>query len=171
MPPNQTPPQIATDDPRWIVVRPSKIHLAVTVGSAALAVATVLWVPLALAVKVACLVVVAAVAVWNIVCILLKNKSAVNAFYFIEAEREPATSPADAAAPKQLVRLRYAHSGTIADAAVTAGAFVSPWLATIPYRRDDDPAWRKLLPRIVTLWGDALDAEAFRHTRVRLKWK
>lgn len=163
--------EMAPNDPRWIAIRPSKTHLAIVTLGTALACVVLLWVPLPIIARLSLLLLVIATGAWNVLHILQKNTKAIAAFYLMEAETGTVSANAQAPASAQGIRLRYRHSDSIVEGVVGTGAFVSPWFSTIAYRLADDPSWRRRFPRIITLWRDALDAEAFRLTRVRLRWK
>ncbi len=169
-PSHQVTMQSTGDDPRWIVRRPSRLHLALVLAGCALALGVLLWVPLPMALRVGLMLGVGLLCGLSVQCILLKNHAAVAAFYFFEVEDTKAEKPSTGA-PRQMIRLRYAHDGGESEAAVCAGAFVSPLFSNIPYLRVGDPAWRRVMPHVITLWRDSLEAEEFRQTRVRLRWK
>ena len=57
------------------------------------------------------------------------------------------------------------------EGVVLANAYVTPWFTSLPYRLTSDPPWRQRWPRIISLWPDSLDADAYRRVRVQLKWK
>jgi len=78
--------------------------------------------------------------------------------------------PADGSGPPLKAGLRL-RNGRELEAALLHGAVVTPWFTTLKYRLPADAPWRRYWPRVVPVWFDAIDAEAFRRLRVALRWK
>lgn len=165
---DQAPPEIELGDPRWIPLRPSRVHTVIVLLGLSLALGVLLWVPLTPGWRVALLVTVVGVGVVQLLYIRHRHPNAIRAFYLFDADAVPMQP---AGGDVQALRLRYRRGDRVVEAVVVGRAVVSLRCATVPYRLADDPWWRRRFPRILTLWWDALDAEAFRHTRVRLRWK
>lgn len=169
-------------DPRWIVVRPSRLALIINacVGTCAIAVVLYLasygafsigWSLLTIAMLIA-------LVVRQMRRICLRNSSAITAFYLLAIDDKPslASEPVSAIKAEKLgMRLSYEKQHVVREVAATAHvqatAFVTPWFAAIPYVLERDGWWRKRWPRVLPLWRDSMDAEAFRRLRVQLKWR
>ena len=165
-------------DPRWLRLRPSRIHLAVTVagGLAAAIILALLplpwWVRLAFVAAAILLTLREMHRAWQF------GAGAVTAFYLFDVE--PSVDAAAGAADTEKFALAIClHHGAAprqkavaeVEGVVLSGAYVTPWYSSLPYRLPDDPWWRQWWPRIISLWPDSLDADAFRRVRVQLKWK
>ncbi len=172
-------------DPRWIVLRVSRINLGITLLGVLLAF-PVIW--LIRDIPVGALVsLIAAFALsmaWDLWLILLKGRGSVGAFHLFDLDPPPPIADgaqttktnADVNAPKLGIRVKFANAtknptALERDATVLPKAFVSPWFTALRYRLPDDPAWRRFWPRVIPLWPDSLDAQEFRKIRVMLKWK
>ncbi|MBI3716480.1 MAG: hypothetical protein HY255_10845 [Betaproteobacteria bacterium] len=161
-------------DPRWIRLRPSRIALTLLAAGVLLAVAATLWSEpqreFSLAWLIALGLLAGGLLVLEVRRQLLREPSAVVAFYLLRLDLDPLTGEPRGLAGTQLgLRLRLRDGRTIEDAAVVSGAFVLPIMTTVPYRLPGDRWWRR--SRVLTLWADSLEREAFRQVRVQLKWR
>lgn len=161
----------STPDARWVTLAPSRLQWTL-IAAIALA-ALILLVMVAVAENtlmppfVALLLGAALAAGISWEC-LLRNRFApqrVVALYLVEIDAPVRGDP-----PLLGVRLRFADQHE-EDGVVIAPAFVTPWLSTIRYRLNGDARWRRFWPRVLPLWRDALERDAFRRIRVQLKWK
>ena len=167
-------------DPRWIAVRVSRINLGITVLFASVSF-PLLWFinGIPMSIRYALMVALTLSLISDLWLILLKGRYSVAAFYLFDLDQEssPRTgerpSPAPHA-PRLGIRVRFAngarHIRAERDGVVMRAAFVSPWFTSLRYQLVDDVAWRRWWPRMIPLWPDNLDAEAFRKVRVALKW-
>lgn len=168
----------AVEDPRWIPIRVSRINLALTLGGAAVAFPLLFVVPIAPAMRAALCLAFALAMAFDLVLTLLRVPHSATAFYLFDIAADspsPKPNPAgDAPALGIRVRFRGRADQTSApehDGTVSAGSFVTPWFTALRYRLPQDPAWRRLWPRVIPLWPDSIGVEDFRRTRVALKWK
>ena len=190
-PENNSPAAAPSPDPRWIVLRVSRINLCITLVGALLAFPLMWWLSMVPAwVRLTLLLAFALSMAWDLWLILLKGRHSVGAFYLFDLDtvlehhtgldvqgaesRTAARAKSDA--PKLGIQVRFANAAKYLLAAeregvVLHGAFVSPWFTALRYRLPDDPAWRRYWPRVIPLWQDSLDAAEFRRLRVMLKWK
>jgi hypothetical protein len=171
-------------DPRWVTLRLSRLGLGFNLAALSTAVYVTLdrlppevfplWIR-----AVAVLLMVSG-TVWHIRASFPNRRGAIDAFVLTERSGNDA-GLAEPAFVGIRVRLnREPVSGDphrsdnemdpMFEGYVCAGAFVTPWFTAIPFRLDGDGRWRKVWPRLLPLWPDSLDAEAFRQVRVRLKW-
>lgn len=159
-------------DPRWIVLRPSLWAQCLRLGVLLAALATLALLPnLAGWLRGSLLLAVFLQAVWN----WPRRSRRVTGVTLLPRER---VDPGDAAAPLERsthlgLRLRLGRSpdaGQIVDAEVLPNAFVTPLFVSIPYRQADDGRWRVWWPRVLPLWADQVEKDAFRRLRVRLRW-
>lgn len=168
-------------DPRWVTLKPSNTNLALTLASGVLACGALWLIDIPDWGRAAILLVAFVVLSIDVYLVRLKSRDAIGAFYLFE--RDVLTTPTNAdAAPeikKELcVRIRYhnlakrksAQDGEI-EGIVHKSPYVSTYFSTIPYRLPNDPAWRRFMPRMISLWADSLDREQFRQVRVQLKWR
>lgn len=166
----------AAADPRWIMLRVSRINLVINAIGVAIALGTLVLVPLPPWLQVALAVVFLAAFLWDLRLILFKSRQSVNGFYLydLEPRRERDVPPPQA--EKLGIRVRYANPSDLlgtreADGVILKGAFVSPWFTAVRYALPEDPSWRKWWPHIIPLWSDSIPGESFRQVRVALKWK
>lgn len=180
-------------DPRWIRLRPSRIHLAVAVAGALGAGVVIALLPILAWVQLGMIAAIVLLALHEIHRARLRGAGAASAFYLFDvdaaAEFEPHSIVARRARPALAIRLRLAAEqgnrgkkgnraqkppadlGDVIEGVVLANAYVTPWFTSLPYRLTSDPPWRQRWPRIISLWPDSLDADAYRRVRVQLKWK
>ena len=177
-------------DPRWIRLRPSRIHLAVAVAGAVGAGAVVALLPTPAWVQSGLIVAIVLLALYEIQRARLGGAGAASAFYLFDTDTTAAEFAGDGtsatsahmARPALAIRLLVApqpgkkgdtghNLPTELEGVVLANAYVTPWFTSLPYRLTSDPPWRQRWPRIISLWPDSLDADAYRRVRVQLKWK
>ena len=174
--PNVQEPENALSDPRWIVLRVSRINLLIDLVGVLLALGILGLVPLPLLLRIGLAVIFLAAFVWDLRLILLKNRQSVGAFYLFDHDDAPTADTAAPQAAKLGIRVRYTTLSALqlsreAEGIILSGAFVSPWFTAVRYALPQDPRWRKWWPHIIPLWPDGLAAEPFRKVRVALKWK
>ena len=177
-------------DPRWIRLRPSRIHLAVSVVGALGAGVVVAVLPMPAWGQLGLTAAIVLLALHEIQRARLGGAGAASAFYLFDTDTTAAEFAGDGtsatsahmARPALAIRLLVAsQQGKKANAGhnlpaelegvVLANAYVTPWFTSLPYRLTSDPPWRQRWPRIISLWPDSLDADAYRRVRVQLKWK
>ncbi len=174
--PNVQEPENASSDPRWMVLRVSRINLLINAVGVLAALAMLGLVALPLWVRIGLAVAFVAAFLCDLRLILLKSRHSVGAFYLFDRDDAP-TADATSPQPAKLgIRVRYAQLSGLqlsreAEGIVLSGAFVSPWFTAVRYALPQDPRWRKWWPHIIPLWPDSLAAEPFRKARVALKWK
>lgn len=183
-------PENNSPDPRWIVLRVSRINLGITLLGALLALPLMWWINgVPLWIRLSLLLAIALCFAWDLRLILQKGQGSVAAFYLFDLDDDPkqGTPPGTKVAPSWSrnvnessprlgIRVRFLNGSNPLVSAdhegiVVPGAFVSPWFSALRYRLKADPPWRRWWPRVVALWPDSLDAAQFRATRVALKWK
>ncbi len=169
-------PEIAAGDPRWIVLRVSRINLLISGVGVLLAFGMLALVPLPTWLRAGLAVVFFAAFLWDLRLILLKSMQSVNAFYLFDLDAPSDRSSVSPPSAKLGIRVRFARtSGLLAPSEaqgfILNGAFVSPWFTAVRYALPQDPRWRKWWPHIIPLWPDSVAADAFRRVRVALKWK
>lgn len=171
--------------PNWIEIRPSNVNLALTllVPLCAMAVLFLIELPdwlLAVLCTGLFLVTIA-----DVYMVRQLSSGAVSAFRLFtppesfatgdmggsEGDKSPRTSPQALG-----IRVRYRHPakrGGVAEAEGVLGprAYVSTYFTSFSYRLHGDPVWRRWFPRVISLWADGVDREAFRQVRVQLKWR
>jgi hypothetical protein len=177
-------PNQQIQDHRWIQIKPSRLALVVSGLGASLAFAIVVFLlpndAVAIWAKVVLLFALGA-AIWlHLRDALLLSSSAITAFYLLELDAKPSLD-ADFGSGKntkeetQGMRLSYVKPGGTHEIDATArlqtGAFVTPWFTAVPYSLENDRAWRKFWPRVLPIWRDGIEADAFRRVRVQLKWR
>ena len=168
MPEVQEPANISAD-PRWIPVRVSRINLAVTGFGALLSFPVLLLLPIPLWIRLSLLAIFVAAMAWDIYLILLKAPGSAGAFYLFDLD---ATAKSSTSEQSRLgIRVRRARTAAELEGTVLPKAFVSPWFTALRYRLPDDATWRRWWPRVIPLWTDSIDRDAFRKIRVELKWK
>lgn len=168
-------------DHRWIQLAPSRLQIALTLLGALMAIALLVLVawPAAFAASWRWLLVglVSAGTLWELRQIFLQSAASIHAFYLLEIESETDIgedygNQAHDHGPKLGIRLQCGrkHNMQFQQADVLKGAFVMPWFTAVPYRLPGDGFIRQIWPRILPLWRDSLDADAFRAVRMRLRW-
>ncbi len=165
----------------WVEIRSSNVNLALTLVAPLCAAAVLLVIELPDWIRAVLLLLLLLTTIADVYLVRHKSAHAIAAFYLFEqpvTSRLPADAapPVTAAQPRLGIRLRYRHPGKrggIAEAEGLVGprSYVSTYFTSISYRLSDDPAWRRWFPRVVSLWADGIDREAFRQVRVRLKWR
>ena len=165
-------------DPRWLRLRPSRIHLAVTMGGALAAVIILTLLHLPWWVRLVLMAAISFLAVREIRRARLLGCGAVTAFYLLDMKSPTDAAEGSNAAESAVLAIRLRHNAVQSqkvaaevEGVVLVGAYVTPWFTSLPYRLPTDPGWRQWWPRIIALWPDSLDADAFRRVRVQLKWK
>ena len=166
----------AGNDPRWILLRVSRINLLINAVGVLVALGMLALVPLPTWLRIGLVVVLLAAALWDLRLILLKSRQSVDAFYVFDLDTVPEIGVALHQPAKLGIRVRYALASGLqakheANGVILGGAFVSPWFTAVRYALPQDPRWRKWWPHIIPLWPDSAAAESFRRVRVALKWK
>ena len=166
----------ATQDPRWIALRVSRINLIISGVGVVFALAMLGLVPLPNGLRLVLATVFFAAFLWDLRLILLKSSRSVNAFYLFDLDVSDGAGEVTSQPAKLGIRVRHVReSGLLATNAnegiILSGAFVSPWFTAVRYKLPRDPAWRKWWPHIIPVWADSVAADAFRRLRVALKWK
>ena len=174
--PNVQEPENSSSDPRWIVLRVSRINLLINAVGVLVALAMLGLVALPLWARIGLAAAFVAAFLWDLRLILLKSRQSVGAFYLFDRDDAPTADAASPQASKLSIRVRYAQLSGLqlsreAEGIIFSGAFVSPWFTALRYALPQDPRWRKWWPHIIPLWPDSLAAEPFRKVRVALKWK
>lgn len=167
-----------TQDPRWISLKPSTTNLMLTLASAVLACGALWLIDIEAWLRAVILLLALAVLAIDVYVVRFKSRDAVAAFYLFERD---IVKTIDASTPptvtKELwVRIRFLNASkrnfaAEIEAHVHKAPYVSTYFSTIPYALPGDAKWRRFLPRVISLWGDSLDREAFRQVRVQLKWR
>jgi uncharacterized protein (DUF58 family) len=156
----------AFDDPRWILIRASKIGIALTMAAGVMSAIIIIASPLAwwtIAALMFALIVLLALEVSRLT---LRRPASVVAFYLVDLDYENAVQKNNLG-----IRLRH-RDGRNSEGRVRTGAFVMPWFMNIPYDDSGQTSrYRKVWPRVLPLWRDALSADDARRTRVKLRWK
>ena len=165
-----------TKDPRWILLRVSRINLFINAVGVLVALGMLALVPLSPWLRIGLAIVFLAAFLWDSRLIMLKSKVSVSAFYLFDLDAKTVRDDARPQPARLGIRVCYAlASGLLAnreeDGVILNGAFVSPWFTAVRYALPQDPRWRKWWPHIIPLWPDSIDADAFRRVRVALKWK
>ena len=166
----------AIDDSRWIVLRVSRINLAIDTVGVLMALVMLALVPLAEWVQIGLGAVFLVAFVWDLRLVLLKAPDSVGAFYLFDLDVAPEPAVTSPSPQKLGIRVRYALKSGLAltreaEGVVVQGAFVSPWFTALRYALPQDARWRKWWPHIIPIWPDSVDAESFRRMRVALRWK
>ena len=169
-------PESATNDPRWILLRASRISLLLSGVGILLSLAVLALVPLPVWLRVGLGVVFFAGFLWELQLILLKGTKSVNAFYLFDLDTVPGEDSLPLQRAKLGIRMRCVGDSGLpptreAQGVIQHGAFVSPWFTTVHYVLPQDPRWRKWWPHVIPIWPDSIAADAFRRVRVALKWK
>jgi hypothetical protein len=161
----------SSPDARWVTLAPSSFQFGLTmaIASAAIvllalvAMAENTWMPPAVTWLLSAGLAMG--AAWELVQQRHSPPQRVIALYLLDIDAAVRGEP-----PVLGVRLRFADARE-AEGVVMTPAFVMPWFTTIRYRLPGDARWRRWWPRVLPLWRDALDRDAFRAIRVKLKWK
>ncbi len=162
-------------DPRWIALRPSRRALALLAAGILLAGLALAWADplpdLPVVWKALALVPVAAALFWEGRKLGHIGKGVAHAFYLIDLNdlADPDQPGHKQSGARLGIRLLVGPENTVQQGVVLEGAFVTPAFTAIPYRLEGDTAWRP--GRMLSLWPDSLEREAFRALRVRLKWR
>ncbi len=119
--------------------------------------------------KAALAALILAVLVWDTRKLMRKGDDAVRGLYLLDLDPPGQGAQGVQQAPRTGIRLLMGSAGAVQEGIVASGAFVTPFFTAIPYRLEGDPIWRPA--RILSLWPDSLEREAFRVLRVRLKWR
>ncbi len=155
-------------DPRWLRLRPSRIHLVLALSAGFAAVLVVALLPLPGWLRVAMVFSVLLLILGEVRRARLLGTRTVRAFYLVDADPLPG---AEAQARTGGLGIRTMAQGSPEqEGSILSGAYVSPWFSSLPYCLASDPPWRRRWPRTIALWPDSLEAEEFRRLRVRLKW-
>jgi hypothetical protein len=159
----------AFNDPRWISIRASKIGIALTLVAGVISAITITTLPIAWWAIAALMMVVGALLALEISRLALWRPASIVAFYLVDLDPENAVSPT----VKSDLGIRLRHrNGRDSEGRVRNGAFVMPWFMNIPYDSTEERSWkRKLWPRLLPLWRDALSPDDARRTRVKLRWE
>lgn len=166
----------AGNDPRWLLLRVSRINLALDAVGVTVAIGTLVVVPIPAWLRFGLVIAYLAAFVWDLRLILLQSRQSVDAFYLFDVDAAPETVAAARPAAKLAIRVRYAVASGLqekreVEGIILSGAFVSPWFTAIRYALPQDPRWRKWWPHIIPIWPDSMPAESFRRVRVALNWK
>jgi hypothetical protein len=153
------------DDPRWISIHASKIGIALTLAAGVISAIVIVTLPIAWWAIAALMTALGALLALEISRLALLRPDSITAFYLVTLD------PENAAQKNNLgIRLRH-RNGRDSEGRVRDGAFVTPWFMNIPYDNAEDKNWqRKLWPRVLPLWRDAVTLDDARHTRVKLRW-
>jgi hypothetical protein len=163
----------------WISLRPSKTSLLLTLTLPLAAAAVLFLLDLSQVVRLGLLCALLLVTVVDVYQVLQKHRGAVIAFRVrrVVVDNEPEAE--DGAPPSKrgsalLIDLRQRPtagqtSGIEITAQVLPQTYVSVYFTSVAYRLGGDPAWRRYVPRVIAVWPDALEAEAYRQVRVLLR--
>jgi hypothetical protein len=162
------------DDPRWISIRASKIGISLTAAAGLIAAAIIILLPLAWWAAVTLMISLTVLLAYEITRLALLRADSVIAFYLLDLDPENKVLPTaktDISTSDLGIRLRH-RNGRNSNGRVRTGAFVMPWFMNIPYDNSEQTnRYRKVWPRVLPLWRDALSADDARRTRVKLRWK
>jgi hypothetical protein len=158
---------IATvDDPRWILIRTSKIGMALTLAAGVISAIIITTLPVAWWATAAMMFVLIVLLALEISRLTLRRPNSIIAFYLVTLDPENAAQKSNLG-----IRLRH-RNGRDSEGRVRDGAFVMPWFMNIPYNDEKQTSrYRKLWPRVLPLWRDALAPDDARRTRVKLRWQ
>jgi uncharacterized protein (DUF58 family) len=155
----------AFDDPRWMLIRASKIGIALTLTAGLISAIIIVTSPLAWWTIAALMAALGTLLALEISRLALLRPDSIIAFYLVTLD------PENAAQKNNLgIRLRH-RNGRDSEGRVRDGAFVMPWFMNIPYDGEKQTSrYRKLWPRVLPLWRDAVTLDDARRTRVKLRW-
>jgi len=176
------------DSPSWVAVQPSLISLTLTLTLPLLAVGGLFWIELEEWVRGALLAALLVAVSIDVYIVRLKSANAIGAFRLVLIEKvsvAPLGEPPESIQPSAVVganerqlhiKLRFRNpskkrSSAEAEGVVAKQSYVSTYFTSISYRLPDDPRWRKWLPRVLPIWPDSIERDAFRQVRVLLKWR
>ena len=156
----------AFDDPRWISIRASKIGILLTLATGVMSAIIITTLPIAWWAIVVLMLALGALLALEISRLALWQPASIVAFYLVDLDSENA-------AQKNNLGIRLRHrNGRNSEGRTRDGAFVMPWFMNIPYDNTEERSWqRKLWPRVLPLWRDALAPDDARRTRVKLRWQ
>jgi hypothetical protein len=164
----------AFDDPRWISIRVSRISIGLTVSASLVAAGVIILLPLVWWIAATMMIILASLLAMEISRIALLRTNSIVAFYLLDLDPENAVLPAaktNISTSNLGIRLRH-RNGHSSEGRVRAGAFVMTWFMNIPYDHTEEQSWqRKLWPRVLPLWRDAVTPDDARRTRVKLRWQ
>jgi hypothetical protein len=155
----------AFDDPRWILIRASKISIALTLAAGLISAIIITALPIAWWAIVALMFALLVMLALEISHLALWKTNSIVAFYVLDLD------PDNEGRKNNLgIRLRH-RNGRESEGRVRDGAFVMPWFMNILYD-DSVPTsrYRKQWPRVLALWRDAVSLDDARRTRVKLRW-
>lgn len=156
----------ALADPRWILIRASKIAITLTLAAGAISAMIIITLPIAWWAIAALMLALSALLAQEISRLLLRRQNSIVAFYLL------ALDPDNEGRKNNFgIRLRH-RNGRESEGRLRDGAFVMPWFMNILY--DDEKRsnrYRKLWPRVLPLWHDAVALDDARRTRVQLRWQ
>lgn len=162
-------------DPRWILLRVSRINIALNSLGVLIAICTVAFLPLPHWLQISMALIFLAALAWNLRLVMLKSRDSVGAFYVYDLDSSAHVNVPEPQLAKLGIRIRYAIIGLggvrEAEGTILSGAFVSPWFTAVRYALPGDPWWRKWWSHIIPIWPDSIAADQFRRLRVALKWK
>jgi hypothetical protein len=158
----------AFNDPRWISIRASKIGIALTLVAGVISAIIITTLPIAWWAIAALMMALGALLALEISGLALWRPASIVAFYLVDLDPENAVSPT----VKSDLGIRLRHrNGRDSEGRVRDGAFVMPWFMNIPYDDEKQTSrYRKLWPRVLPLWRDAVTLDDARRTRVKLRW-
>ena len=174
----------AFDDPRWILIRASKIGLALTLVAGVSAAGVIIVLALTWWLTLLLMIALSALLALEISRLALLRPDSIIAFYLVTLDPVDSDNLNKAARKNNLgIRLRH-RNGRDSEGRVRDGAFVMPWFMNIPYI-DEKPTSRsrklfprllprllpRLSPRVLPLWRDAVTPDDARRTRVKLRWQ
>ena len=171
---------VSFDDPRWILIRASKIGIALTLLAGVSATGVIIISALTWWLTLLLMIALSALLALEISRLSLLGPNAIIAFYLVTLDPVDPDNLNKTARKNSLgIRLRH-RNGRHSEGRVRDGAFVMPWFMNIPYI-DEKPTSRsrklfprllpRLSPRVLPLWRDAVTPDDARRTRVKLRWQ
>jgi hypothetical protein len=188
-----TTPRATPDD--WITLKPSQVSLVLTLVLALGSAGVVLVMTLSPTATTALLVAVLVVTLFDVWLVRQHHATAVVAFAVSSTSASRSTLDASAESallfepessleyaanvPRDLficVHYRGDDKNALREPIAVTGkltrqSYVSVYFTSIGYVLDSDPTWRRWFPRVLAIWPDAVDRDAFRKLRVQLKWR
>ena len=156
----------AFDDPRWILIRASKIGIALTLAAGLISAIIITILPIAWWAIATLMMVLGALLALEISRLALLRSNSVIAFYLV------ALDPENPAQKNNLGILLRHRNGRDSEGRIRDGAFVMPWFMNIPYDDIEQKNWlHKRWPHVLPLWRDAVTPDDARRTRVKLRWQ